>query len=609
MVNIITKKDYNGVVFSASRSKAELKGGDKMTISGIIGGHKNGETRTLTAIQYRSNEEIYTRDREWLKTGLSVYSPVPNIGTNGKTQALEHCPADKLQGGLCRFRWTEYATETPKIEQFNLYTSVEHQMNPSMQIHFEMLGSYKKTFSQYAPGVVNLIEEDNALDRGGEGEENEFIADLVTNGILPAVDSDDATSEKIKVFWRALMLGPRITQEKNTSFAVNTGLTQSLGQSWETRLSLSTERIKRDQDNVNGYAKAKELTDAIQNGESAAGTSCDIFSPDGTCDIKDEVSYTPRQIMHSDLHTVELTAGGEVMEHAYGKIMAAMGIRFSNENFSDDYDELSVKGGVLGGGSGSEGQGERKIWGLFAEFSMPLLQKMEFNLASRYDHYSDIGDTFNPQVSLSYRPGPRFLLRASGGTGFKAPDMNVLYVQEREEYPIFIDVKGCSEGIESACSPAQYLVRHKRPEGLKEETSTNFNLGAVIQATKELSLGMDIFHIHIKDSIGTDFKEMTAAELAGANLSDYHTTIKRNPQGEIVSVETQDINTGETRLNGIDFQLKFEKMIPTMGSVAVNNITSYLFEYKSKGFSGKTLAGGIERKWQAPMEKYADIGV
>ena len=579
VVNIITKKHYSGVVFSASRSKAELKGGDKMTVSGVIGGNNSGDTRTLTTFQYRSNGEIYTRDREWLDTGVSVYSPIPNIVANDKAQALSHCPSDKLQGGLCRFRWTEYATETPKIEQFNLYTSVEHQLNESAQFHFEMFGSYKKFFSQYAPGVVNLIEEEQALLR------NDFINDLVSDGVIPA--HENGKSENIKLYWRALMLGPRITKEKNTSFSVNTGVTQSLGESWEVKFSLGTERIKRDQHNVNGYAKAKELTDAIQKGETAAGTPCDIFSPEGTCDIKDEVFYAPYQIMHSDLHRLELMGSGEMMEHAYGAIMTAVGLQFSVENFSDDYDELSTKGGVLGGGSGSEGRGERKVWALFTEFSMPLLQQMEFNLAGRYDHYSDFGDTINPKASLLYRPVPWFLLRASGGTGFKAPDMNVLYAQERDDHPTFVDVKGCSDGVASACKPAQYLVRNKRPKDLKEETSTNINIGAVVQASEELSMGMDVFYVHIKDRIGTDFKEMTAAELAGEDLSEYHTTIKRNAEGEIVSIDTQDINIGETRLTGLDFELKYKAMFPSLGMIAVNNTTSYLFEYKSKGFPGR----------------------
>ena len=586
VVNIITKKNYSGVEFSASRSRAELKGGDKTTFSGVIGGHDGGGTRTLTTIQYRSNGEIYTRDREWLHTGVSVFSPIPNIIANDKTQALAHCPSDKLKDGLCRFRWTDYATETPKIEQFNLYTNVEHQIDASTEFHFELFGTYKKYFSQYAPGVVNLLEEDNALER------NDFINGLESAGVIPA--HENGKSENIKVLWRALMLGPRITREKNTAFSINTGVRRALGETWEMNFSLGTERIKRDQHNVNGYAKAKELTDAIQNGVSLAGTPCDIFSPDGTCNIKDEVFYAPYQIMHSELHRAELMGSGELIEHPYGTVMAAMGINFSVEKFSDNYDDLSVKGGVLGGGSGSEGHGDRKVWALFTEFSVPMFQELEFNLAGRYDHYSDFGDTFNPKASLLYRPVPWFLLRASGGGGFKAPDMNVLYARDRDSYPDFVDVKGCDAGIASACSPTQYLVRNKRPKGLKEETTTNFNVGAIIQATNELSLGVDIFYVNIKDRIGTDFKEMTAAELDGVDLSEYHTTINRNPQGEIVSIETQDLNIGEDRLTGADFELKFKTIVPAVGTIAIGNTMSYLFQYKSQGFAERPLKKVLE---------------
>ena len=572
VVNVITKKDFSGVEFSVSQNATELSGGNKTTISGTFGS-SSGKTRSLTTLQYRNNEEIYARNREWLHTGYSVFSPVPNVIVKDGTppQALNHCPPDKLNGGLCRFRWTDYATETPHIEQFNVYSNVQHQITATTELRWEMLGSYKKLFSQYAPGVVALLEDEDALS-------SSFIDGLNLPG--------HTAGDPVKVMWRSLMFGPRITEEVTTSYSVNMGLTQYWGESWETNLSLGTERIKRDQRNPGGYAKAKELTDAIKNGVSANGTVCNIFIKGGTCNIHNEVAYAPYQIMRSDLSTLELAGNGEVMELPHGALLAAVGTQFTFEKFSDDYDELSIAGGVLGGGAGSEGRGKRRVQALYTEFSIPLLTNMEFNVAGRYDRYSDFGDTFNPKASIMYRPIDNLLLRASGGTGFKAPDMNAIYAQESEGYPTFIDHAGCAKGIADTCSPAQYLVKYKRPQDLKEERSSNANIGAVYQATESLSLGLDIFYTHIKDSIGTDLNELTQAERAGVNLSQYHTTVNRNALGKIESIETQDLNIAQTRLNGADLELKFKKNFPNIGTIAINNTASYLFRYKSQGFPG-----------------------
>ena len=569
VVNIITKKNFNGAEVSISQNTTELKGGNKTTVNGTWGWSK-GKTRTLTTLQYRNNQEIYARDREWLHTGYSFNSPIPNVFTDDY-RALDHCPsAQRGSNGLCRFRWTDYATETPNIEQFNVYSNAQHQLNASTELHLEAFGSHKKLESRYAPGVVALLGED-----------------AVSGSFIDGLGLDGHTAgQPVGVMWRALMLGPRLTEEKTTSFAITAGVNRYWGESWEANLSLGTERIKRDQRNPGGYAKYDELKAAIQTGRTAAGTECNIFVEGGTCNIKDEVAYAPYQIMHSDLHTMELKANGEIMELPHGALSAAVGTQFTFEKFSDDYDDLSIAGGVLGGGAGSEGRGKRRVQALFTEFSMPLLKNMEFNVAGRYDRYSDFGDTFNPKASLVYRPTSNLLLRASGGTGFKAPSMNTIYAQESEGYPTLVDHAGCARDVEDACSPAQYLVKFKRPQGLKEEISTNANVGAVFQATPALSVGLDLFYTHIEDSIGGDLNEITQAELDGVDLAQYKTKINRDPTGKIESIETQDLNVAKTRLNGADLELRFQKNLSGIGTIAINNTTSYLFQYKTQGFPG-----------------------
>ena len=568
VVNIITKKDFNGAELSLSQNATQGKGGNRTTVSGTFGWSK-GKARVLGTVQYRNNQEIYARDRDWLHSGYSFNSPVPNVIVGGIPQALDHCPADKLvsTGGsytLCRFRWTDYATETPNIEQFNLYTNAQYDLNATTEFHLEMFGSRKELFSRYAPGVVALPVQ------------GPFIDQLGREGVFPKHTAGDP----VRVMWRALMLGPRDTEEVTNSFSVNAGVTQYFGETWEADLSLRTERIKRDHRNVNGYARYAPLAEAIESGE------CDIFRPNGTCNIKDKVAYAPYQIMNSDLNTVELKGNGELMDLPNGTLAAAIGAQYTFEKFSDDYDDLSIAGGVLGGGAGSEGRGSREVQALFTEFSIPVLKNMELNVAGRYDRYSDFGETFNPKVSLSYRPFSRLLLRASGGTGFKAPDMSTIYSQESEGYPTFIDEAGCALGAPGACSPAQYLTTYKRPRGLKEEKSVNAMVGAVFQATSSFSVGLDVFHTEIEDGIGISLKDLTEAELAGVDLARYNTTVNRNIDGSIESVVTQDLNIAQTRLNGADLELKFQQKFLGVGTLSINNTTSYLFEYKTQGFPG-----------------------
>ena len=48
----------------------------------------------------------------------------------------------------------------------------------------------------------------------------------------------------------------------------------------------------------------------------------------------------------------------------------------------------------------------------------------------RYDHYQGVGSTVNPKVSLRWQPAQWVLLRASAGTGFRAPSLTDLYAAQ-----------------------------------------------------------------------------------------------------------------------------------------------------------------------------------
>ena len=580
VVNIITKKNYNGMEFSASRSMTEFEGGDKTTINGTVGWSK-GDTSVLTTLQYRNNGEIYTRNRTWLGSGSNEYSPVPNIATgDDEFKALPHCTSKKtVKTGECLFAWSDYATDLPQVEQFNLYSHARHQLNATTELDLELFGSHKKLFSQYAPGVVNLVGPDDGLS-------STFLTDLFNNdpklsALLPPGHTGPV---EVKIKWRALMLGPRVTDETTNSFSVATGVTKYLGETWEGRLSLGTEHIKRDHGSLGGYAKRDDLVKAIREGRSAAGKECNIFSENGTCNINDEVGYKPYQVTTSNLHTVELSGSGEVMELPHGAIMGAMGAQLTFEDFSDKCDPLARAGEVLGGGVCFMGTGKRQVQALYTELSVPLLKDVEFNVAGRYDHYSDFGGTFNPKASLTYRPSKKLLFRGSAGTGFKAPDLNVLYTQETDGYPFLIDDKGCAEGVEGACDPHQYLVKITRPQNLKEERSFNANVGAVFQANQSLSVSLDLFHVNLEDSIEIDAEEILRAEAAGLDISSYNTTVTRNQQGGLSYIDTQALNKAQSQLNGVDLELTFKKNLPSVGMIAVSNATSYLFEYKVQGF-------------------------
>ena len=82
---------------------------------------------------------------------------------------------------------------------------------------------------------------------------------------------------------------------------------------------------------------------------------------------------------------------------------------------------------MTGGGAGSTGAGDRTVQAIYAEMNFPVINNLEVQVSGRYDKYNDFGDTFNPRAAIRFKPLQSVLLRASAGTGFKAPDMVDMY--------------------------------------------------------------------------------------------------------------------------------------------------------------------------------------
>ncbi len=564
VVNIILKKNYVGAEINLRQEMTELKGGNRQTISGVFGsaGRKG---QIVTSFQYRNNEKIFDRDREFTKEGSSINSPVPSIYANGGFNTLSGCKNVDSEMGACRYNYASESTGLPKIEQINALTSAQYNLNSLTEIHVQASGARKETLWNYAPGVVALSNfaapKDITLSDGT----------VITAGtIMPYVG------------WRSEALGNRDTKVLTTSYAVNAGVKRYIGESWEADLTVGTERIKRREDSLNGYSYREPLVELINNG------TCDIFTPgaDLTACSAPGVKATPFQITKSRLDTVELKTTGEAFDLPAGPLGVAIGSQVSYETYNVEADEASVNGEVVGGGAQSPGSGTRHVTAVFGELAIPITEKIETQLSGRYDKYSDFGDTFNPQVNVRYKPISSVLLRGSAGTGFKAPNMQDLYASKSEGYPTFIDQYGCAQGVAGACKPSQWLTSSSGNKGLKEETSKSWNVGAVIEPNKTFSISADYYSINLSNTVGTDLQAITQAELKGIDVSQYGIEVERDSTGRLIRMNAPTLNLAETQVNGIDLNIRYAPKFGSFGDLIISNNTSYLTKYEETKFPG-----------------------
>jgi iron complex outermembrane receptor protein len=80
-----------------------------------------------------------------------------------------------------------------------------------------------------------------------------------------------------------------------------------------------------------------------------------------------------------------------------------------------------------------------------AEWHLPALRSLTLTVAGRHDHYSDFGDTFNPQYGLAWSPASDFVVRVSHGTSFRPPSLFELYTPRITVPLVVTDVRRNNE--------------------------------------------------------------------------------------------------------------------------------------------------------------------
>lgn len=573
VVNIITKKDYDGAEFNVRHENAEFTGGNRTSVSGTFG-KSSSKGNMMATIQYRNNTKLFSKDRPWTAEGQSFNTPTPNINTGSGFQQNGDCPPNMVVDGACTFNFSDYSTETPEIQQFNVFTNGRYEIDASTEVFAQANYTRKEIEWQYAPGVVQYTGS------------NRLKSDYIAGKIGPSYDP----ARGVDFYWRSLILGNRENETTENAYGGVVGIKKFVGDSWEISGWVTGERIKRDDTNPNGYAHSDNLRRELES-----GANCDWLTPGGTCNLPDDVMVTPTETMVSELSTAEVRASGEIFEMPGGTAALAVGTQVTYERFTDELDELQQQGLVTGGGSGSTGGGDRSVRALYTELNLPVIENLELQLSGRYDNYSDFGDTVNPSASVRYKPFQSVLFRASVGTGFKAPDMVDLYQNASEGYPTFEDTKGCKTNSD-LCGPQQWRFTTNGNPGLKEEKSKSLSAGVVVEPNQNFSMNVDFFHVEMENVVGIDYQGLADADADG-KAGEFGVTFERDDEGRIENINGAQLNLGERKVAGYDFGFEVKGRTP-IGRMALSQNTTFLIRYDQNSFPGAALTSELQKVGQ-----------
>ena len=226
----------------------------------------------------------------------------------------------------------------------------------------------------------------------------------------------------------------------------------------------------------------------------------------------------------------------------------------------------------------SEVDESRHAFSFYTDAEMSLrriggLDELMVSPAVRYEHYSDFGHTVNGKLAAKLDFSPKFALRGSMSSGFRAPSMHQLYFSSLSTQ--FVTPPGGGELVAQEIGTFRNNSAAAKAIGipeLKQETAINLSGGFVYTPLPSLTLTTDFYHIAVQDRIilsGTVKKEFLSADVIAE--------LERVSAGEGQFF----MNAVDTETRGVDFVASWD--VPSMPRGSLNlSFLGSLMETKIK---------------------------
>ena len=551
VVNIITKKDFNGLTISATTSSPDLPGGEEESFS-IVGGLSTDDSRIMWSYEHQQRDIIYLSDRPYsmgtaptdgdLSSGFNVSSYAWNyklletstkyphlvkgqylpaaecLGDErflegGKTYTWGSAPAGGLDNDyVCSFDYTQIMAENAG-KNFDAFTlNYDKDLQGGLNIYSSFVISRNETFGRYAPPAAFI---------------NPYPAGLA-NVRVPA--QSDGTAEQVimgldvpvQLRKRFIEIGPRASWRTDWGGNAVIGLTGDIGDySWD----LSMQFNKTDYDTYECcYLQKPEYTEAAT-----------AFSPDGAGTFKDQtdlfhpdvVAYytaSPSQTANTQFRNLEYTIGGPLKMVPNTDFVA--GISDAEYRYQNLFDKQSEVGNV-GGSSGNSDGSSRSYTAMFIETKTAVMDgRGEVQVAVRSDDYSDFGRNTSYTLKGLVEVMEGLTLRASIGTGFRAPGLGDLVANTTFSAEYHTDYLYCEAvGIARAdCNEDQVNTYISSNPNLGPEESESTNFGIIYEWGNH-SIAVDFFETEI-DKVVTAItvQDIIDSAVLGASYSQVLTS-------------------------------------------------------------------------------------
>jgi iron complex outermembrane recepter protein len=513
----------------------------------------------------------------------------------------------KAVGESCRFNYAATVQDIPSSTRDSGLIKGTFKLNDDTTLWSELVLSSFSMKAQYAPGAQPMGL--NATSR---------LPVLYNKYVTTFLDANNLEGKgSANLGYRAVGNGGRADEYKTDAQHFVLGATGTMA-GWDYNANLTLSRNTFTDTAAGGYTDFDQLAAKIADG------SYDPVLGTGVASIAPYILNSQFSKTVSTLNTLHVGAQHDLFSLPGGTSVLAVGAEYSTFHYKTSYSDLILSQSgfstqpdsadyPVGGNYGQVPfDASRDNWGVFGEMLFPVMKNLDVTAALRYDSYSkthskyvfstavdpvsglqnqlpdaDLGEKFSAttgKVSMRFTPVENVLLRASYGTGFKAPNISdiagasTFAGSTAGSYPCpFPGSAGCLPGS------AQYdLVSGPNglsgDSGLKPEKSKQWTLGFRVDPMKGLSLGMDLWHVRITNQV---VSQGIAEQVAFANPTTYQ-KLFLNPYADpagytTIAYQQVPFNGGEAEYKGVDWDFSY-KTKTDFGNLAVGWNGTYMLK-------------------------------
>jgi len=522
-------------------------------------------------------------------------------------------------GRELRYDGARGTTQSPDIERLNLFVSGHYDLDNGVTA-FGELGYYTASTQNIQPPTILL----NPLWIPASNYWNPFgpvtFADGTRNpNRLAGLTNVPTAGTAVKlVRYRFNDLGAQVVDVDNWQSRFLGGLRgEWRGFDWESALLYSEAEATDSSNAVNLTALQANLALSTPDAYNPFSGGCVNDTSFGDCTPSSQAAI---DAITTDLTRVSKTtlalwdfkvSRPDVFTLPGGPVGMALGVEARRETQRDDRDadldgtkvfRDSVSGeisqsNIAAVSSNPDTYGKREVYSAYVEFAVPvvspemnipLVRSLDFQLAGRYEHYSDFGDVAKPKIAMAWDLVEGVRVRGSYSEGFRAPNLEQTNAAQYGRLSTNNDYIRCEADLRlgritnfNQCSqPASAsLLVSGNPE-LQPEESTNQSIGMVLQPwfipeqfgrftftldrwkiEQEKIVGLlgaqsNVVLDYLNILNGTRNDNVNRAAVTADDIAFFQGS-GITPVGQIVSVEDQFINLLPQTVEGLDIGLQW----------------------------------------------------